>query len=88
MSQTSKPFSEYDQAQIFKKAYNDSGTISVDGFLTGAIGRKVVQAASTTTNPNDTITYTFSESGTTLFVIKVIYTDNTYETMISAERIA
>lgn len=60
MSQTSKPFSEYDQAQIFKKAYNDSGTISVDGFLTGAIGRKVVQAASTTTNPNDTITYTIS----------------------------
>lgn len=88
MSATQKRFSEFDQNQIFKKSYNDAGTLSVDGFLTGLVGRKVELTISTTTVLNDTQTFQFSENGTTLFVLKVIYTDNTYATMISAERIA
>lgn len=88
MSATQKRFSEFDQNQIFKKSYNDAGTLSVDGFIAGLVGRKVALAISTTTVANDTQTFTFSENGTTLFVIKIIYTDSSYSTMISAERIA
>ena len=88
MSHTVKPFSDLDQNQMFKKSYSDAGTFAIDGFLSGLVGRKVVQSTSTTTVPNDSITFTFSESGVTLFVLKVIYTDATYATMISAERTA
>jgi len=89
MSITQKPLSHLDYEQTMQSSYNDvNATLSVDGFLTGKIGRKVELAISTTTIANDTETYSFSESGTALYSLRIIYTDGTRAQMISAERIS
>ena len=89
MAQTSKPFSERDPGQVQQLAFNDvDASLTTGGFLTAKVGRKIVQTISTTSSPNDTLTFTFSENGTQLYQFKVIYTDSSYSTMISAERIS
>ena len=89
MSITQKPLSHLDYEQTMQSSYNDvNATLSVDGFLTGKIGRKVELAISTTTIVDDTEVYSFSENGTALYALKIIYTDGTRAQMISAERIS
>ena len=89
MAETTKPFSEYDSNQINQKVYNpEGGTLAVDGFLAGKVGRRVDLALSTTVVTNDTETFTFSENGTTLFVLVLTYTDGTRAQLLSAERTA
>jgi len=89
MSQSSKPISERDANQATRFAFNDvDKSVQTSGFLTGKVGHKITQAASTTTSPNDTLTFTYFDGATVLYAIQVIYTDNTYATMISAERIS
>jgi hypothetical protein len=89
MSITQKPLSHLDYEQTMQSSYNDvNATLSVDGFLTGKIGRKVELAISTTTIVDDTETYSFSENGTALYSLRIIYTDGTRAQMISAERIS
>lgn len=86
---TQKPLSHLDYEQTMQSSYNDvNATLSVDGFLTGKVGRKVELAISTTTIANDTETYSFSENGTALYALRIIYTDGTRAQMISAERIS
>lgn len=86
---TQKPLSHLDYEQTMQSSYNDvNATLSVDGFLTGKVGRKVELAISTTTIANDTETYSFSENGTALYALRIIYTDGTRALMISAERTA
>lgn len=87
MAKTSKTLSELDSSQVHQSEHNDTiGTKMVSGFVDGKIGRKVTMAISTTSIANDTETYTFSESGTDLLTIKVIYTDGDRDVFISAER--
>ena len=89
MVSSRKELSEYDFQQIIRKSFNnESGTLAVDGFLAGKVGRKVEQVVSTTSAANDTETFTFSEDGVTLFQLRIIYVDGTRVTMISAERTA
>ena len=89
MSITQKQLSDLDANQTLQSSYNDvNGTISTDGFLVGKVGRKIDLTISTTTVSNDTETYAFSESGTALYSLKLIYTDGTRTVMISAERIS
>ena len=89
MSITQKPLSHLDYEQTMQSSYNDvNATLSVDGFLTGKVGRKVELAISTTTIVDDTETYSFSENGTALYTLRIIYTDGTRALMISAERIS
>lgn len=89
MSITQKPLSHLDYEQTLQSSYNDvNATLSVDGFLTGKVGRKVELAISTTTIVDDTETYSFSENGTALYTLRIIYTDGTRAQLISAERIA
>ena len=89
MSITQKPLSHLDYEQTMQSSYNDvNATLSVDGFLTGKIGRKVELAISTTTIVDDTEIYSFSESGTALYSLRIIYTDGSRALMISAERIS
>jgi hypothetical protein len=86
---TQKPLSHLDYEQTMQSSYNDvNATLSVDGFLTGKVGRKVELAISTTTIVDDTETYSFSENGTALYALRIIYTDGTRALMISAERIS
>lgn len=87
MSNTTKQTTQYDYQQTLKRSYNDiDSSLTTNGFLTGLVGRKVTQVVSTTTISGDTSTFTFSESGTNLYAIKVIYTDGTQAVMLSAER--
>lgn len=89
MSKSLKPPTDLDFEQAVQHAFIDENDcVSVDGFLTGLVGRKVTLAISTTTIANDTETYTFSENTVTLYVIKIIYTDGSRATLLSAERIA
>jgi len=89
MAITQKAPSDLDSSQTLQGAYNDvDSTISTNGFLVGKVGRKVVVTLSTTTIVDDTETYAFSENGTALYSLKLIYTDGTRTTLMSAERIS
>lgn len=89
MAETTKVRSEYDANQITQKIFNsEGGTLAVDGFLVGKVGRRVDLALTTTTLSNDTEVFTFSEEGTTLFELTLIYTDGTRAQLLSAERTA
>ena len=89
MSDATKPFSLYDQQQIFKKAYNPSGTLAVDGFLAGEVGRKITRALTTTNVANDTEIFTYYEQQSILlFELTVVYTDATRTDLLSVERTA
>ena len=86
---TSKPTADLSHENVLRSAYNkEDGSITTSGFLVGKVGHKVTQTISTTTAANDTLTYNFLDGATLLYSIRVIYTDNTYSTMISAERVA
>lgn len=86
---TSKRTSDKSGDQALRAAYNDAdASIAVNGFLVGKVGHKVTMALDETTVADDTEVYTFTDSGTTLYEITVVYTDATRETMISAERTA
>lgn len=89
MAKTTKQLSDADGQQSLQYAYNDSdASLNVNGFLVGVVGRKIILTISTTSIANDTETYAFSENGLALYSIKIVYTDGTRGTMISAERIA
>lgn len=89
MANTQKRLSERDANQTLQASYNDvNDTLSVDGFITGLVGRKIVVAIQTTTIANDTELYSFSENGTPLYQIKIIYTDGTRTQLLSVERVA
>lgn len=65
-------------------SYNDhEGSLTVNGFLVGRVGRKVDILSGATTD-----TFTFSESGTTLYVILATYTDVSKTVLLSVERTA
>lgn len=85
MSNTTKPFSEYDQPQIFKKTYNtNNDTLGVDGFIVGKIGRKITR----TLFDSVTEDYEFFESSVSLYKLRIIYTTSALDTLLSVERIA
>jgi hypothetical protein len=89
MANTTKTKSQVDGNQALQKAYNDvDATLGVNGFVVGKVGHKIELAISTTNVANDTETYTFSDNGTTLYVITVIYTDGGRDTLLSVERTA
>lgn len=89
-NRTPKPLSDQDADQVLKYAFNDvDATISTNGFLVGEVGRQVLLVVTTTTVPNDTYTYSFYDPiGILLYQIRIIYTDSTQATLISATRIS
>lgn len=89
MANTSKTMSKLDEGQVVKSAFNEvDKSITTNGFLVGKVGHKVELAISTTNVANDTETYTFSDNGTTLYSLEIIYTTGTRDVMLSAERIS
>jgi hypothetical protein len=84
-----KPASDSSSENTLRGSYNDMNkTFGVDGFLVGRVGHKVELAIGTTNVANDTETYTFSDNGTILYVLEIIYTSGSRDTLLSAERIA
>lgn len=89
MSNTLKGHSEFDNLQTLGQSFNDvDSTITTNGFLVGLVGRKIIVTISTTSISNDTQSFAFSENGTALYTLKLIFTDSTYSQLISAERTA
>ncbi len=89
MVETKKQYSELDQQQLFKKAYNqEAATLGIDGFVAGMVGRKIERSLTTTTVANDTEVFSFSENGTLLYTLNVVYTDDSLGTLLSVERTA
>ena len=89
MAKTSKGLSERDSRQIDQHIYNEvNASVTVDGFVVGKVGHKVERALGTTNVANDTEVFTFSDGGTVLYVISVVYTDDTLGTLLSVERTA
>jgi hypothetical protein len=85
MSNTTKEQTKLDGHQSLKASFNDvDASLTVNGFLVGAVGRKVE-----VTYP-DAVTeqFAFSENGTALYTIEIIYTDGTKASLLSAERIS
>lgn len=81
---TTKDISKEDAENTLRYSYNDvDGSLGVNGYLVGKIGRKVTLTTTTTTD-----TFTFTENGTLLYTILITYTDNTKATLLSAERTA
>lgn len=84
-----KPLSERDANQTLQSAYNDvDATISTNGFVVGKVGNKISVVISTTTVPNDTVTFTyFADFTVQLYQIQAIYTDSSQSQLISVTRI-
>lgn len=89
MAKTTKSLSERDANQTLQSAFNDvDSSITTAGFLVGKVGHKVTLTISTTTVSNDTQTYLFLDGATSLYSLRLIFTDSSYATLISAERIS
>lgn len=89
MSKTTKKSTRKDGMQTLQMAYNDvDASLTTNGFLVGKVGHKVTLDIQTTTVTNDTEVYSFFDNSELLYQIKLIYTDETKATLISAERVA
>lgn len=91
MAETSKRISELDQNQVLRGSFNrEDFSLTVNGFLLGKVGRRVTLTIAQTTVPDDTEIFNFSEDSgaTALYEYTIVYTDDTRETMVYAERTA
>lgn len=89
MAETKKKFSERDANQTLQHSYNGvDGSLTINGFLVGKVGRKVNLSVTTTTITDDTEEFSFSEDGILLYTLKIVYVDGARQQMISAERTA
>jgi hypothetical protein len=74
---------------VLRDVHNsDDNSIITSSFVVGKVGRKIESAISATSVPDDTQTVTYSEDGTVLYVLRIIYTDGTRSEFSSVERIA
>lgn len=89
MAITKKQPTHLDFQQAVRQSYNDvDSSVTNSGFLTGKVGRKITQVISTTTVTNDTVDFSYLEDGALLYTLRIIYTDGSQNTLLSAERIA
>lgn len=87
---TSKKLNERDADQIQQSIYNQTdASITASGWITAQVGNKITQTNSTTSVSGDTVTFSYFDKQTTLlYSIKLIFTDGTQTTLLSAERTA
>lgn len=89
MNITKKPYSDLDNSQTEQAGFNDNTFAKlVDGYLSALVGRRIDIAITTTTITNDTEVYTFSENGTQLLVLTLVYTDGSRTQLLYAARTA
>lgn len=85
MSNTTKSLSERDANQVLQHAHNDvNGTIGVDGFIVGKVGRKITRTAISGTIED----YEFFEGSTSLYKIRVTYDNSSHDNVDQVERTA
>lgn len=85
MAETSKKLSEKDYAQTLQGSYNEvDKTLSVNGFIVGKVGHKVVRTDYLTTGDD----FSFYDGSTLLYTIRVNYTTSAKAILDYVERIA
>lgn len=85
MSDTSKRMSDRDYQQTLKMSYNDiNATLGVDGFIVGQVGRKITRSDHSATEED----YSFYDSATLLYTLRITYTDASRAILLQVERIA
>ena len=87
MSDTRKPFSDFDQTQILQKVYNPSeGVLAVGSFLTAQVGNSVQWNSLSSSSE----AYSFYENNgaNLLYTLTIIYTDSTKNQIQSVTRTA
>ena len=91
MSQTNKPFSDRDADQTLRASFNDvDKSITTAGFLVGSVGHKVTR---TNTSGGDLgpaaagDDFAFSDNGTPLYTLRILYNDVDKTNFLSAERV-
>lgn len=81
---TSKPMTTLDEAQLLRFVYNENEkSLSVGSFITGKIGHKITQTAFNTVTDD----FSYFDGATLLQTIRVIYTNTAKDTLVSVERI-
>lgn len=96
IAETTKPLSERDGNQVLQGAFNDvDKTISTNGFLVGKVNHKITRVD---TNPifltglqagDDYSFFDNSVGGPgLLYTLRLIFSDATRGTLVSAERVA
>ena len=86
---SSKKASKLSQENVLRDVHvSESTSLSINGYVTAKVGRKIELALSTTTVADDTEIYTYLEDGNTVMVLTVIYTDGSRSTLLSVERTA
>lgn len=86
---SNKPASNLSSENVLRDVHSEvDNSIITNGYLVGLVGRKIESVDSTTSVSGDTQTLTFSENGSVLYVLRIVYTDGTQTKMVSAERIA
>jgi hypothetical protein len=89
MGITNKLLSTRDANQVLQAAgVSEDDTIMTSGFLTGAVGRKIAIAVTTTSVAGDTQVISFSENGTALYTLTLVYSDATQSILLNATRSA
>lgn len=87
MSRTTKPPTKLDYEQSIRGSYNDvNSTLSVDGFVVGKIGHKIV--LETPEGEANVEEYSFFDGDVLLYKIRVTYTTELKLILSSVERIA
>lgn len=85
MAETSKRLSEKDYSQTLQGAYNEvDKTLSVNGFIVGKVGHKVVRTDYLTTGDD----FSFYDGAALLYTIRVNYTTAAKSVLDYVERIA
>lgn len=84
MSNTTKSFTEYDQTQIFQKAYNkEEGTIAIGSFVAGKVGHKIVRVVNSTTVDD----FSYYDGAVLLYTLRVTYNNAAHDEVDQVERI-
>lgn len=85
MAETTKPLSDRDYAQTLRGSFNDvDKTISVNGFIVGKVGHKILRTDYLTTGDD----FSFYDGANLLYTIRVNYTTSSKAILDSVERIA
>ncbi len=83
MSNTTKPFSEYDQTQILQKAYNPTeGTLAVGSFVAGKVGHKITRSIISATVDD----FSYYDGATLLYTLRVTYNNASHDEVDQVER--
>jgi hypothetical protein len=84
---TEKQLSQRDANQVLQAVQNDvDDTLTVNGFLVGAVGRRIDFAITETNVPNDTQMVTFSENGIQLYIFALVFTDGSQTQLLYCMR--